>query len=74
MVFQDLLTLRFFPLSSSFLLSSFSFLFPLSRVLLQVPDYLVVGPKFGWAGAGGLLAAGFWNNVWQFDVSCGYVK
>eukprot|EP00026_Physarum_polycephalum_P002438 Phypoly_transcript_02444.p1 GENE.Phypoly_transcript_02444~~Phypoly_transcript_02444.p1 ORF type:complete len:863 (+),score=95.22 Phypoly_transcript_02444:156-2744(+) len=40
----------------------------------MVPDYQIVGPKFGWAGAGGILAAGFWNNFWEFDYSCGYAK
>jgi len=40
----------------------------------MVPDYMVVGKSFGWAGAGGVLAAGYWNNLWQFDYSCGYAK
>ncbi|KAI8905029.1 hypothetical protein EDD86DRAFT_212102 [Gorgonomyces haynaldii] len=54
---------------------------------LQVPDYMVVGnqygdPATGWTGehrkstlgAGGVLAAGFWNNTWEFDDRSGYVK
>lgn len=40
----------------------------------MVPDYLVVGKTFGWAGAGGVLAAGYWDNQWKFDYASGYLK
>lgn len=35
------------------------------------------GSPFGGAGtkgAGGVFAAGFWNNTWDFDDRCGYLK
>ncbi|KAI8812023.1 hypothetical protein BJ742DRAFT_794536 [Cladochytrium replicatum] len=28
----------------------------------------------GTKGAGGVLAAGYWNNTWDFDSRCGYLK
>ncbi|KAJ3322034.1 hypothetical protein HDV06_003635 [Boothiomyces sp. JEL0866] len=53
---------------------------------VQVPDYMIVGeeygdPSSGWTavggsptkGSGGILAAGFWNNTWEFDPSAGYL-
>ena len=33
-------------------------------------DYWGAGTK----GSGGIYAAGFWNNTWDFDSRCGYVK
>ncbi len=33
-------------------------------------DYWGAGTK----GTGGIYAAGFWNNTWDFDARCGYVK
>ena len=56
------------------------------RTGTMVPDYMVVGPEFGdpvtgWTGnqgiatkgAGGIMAAGFWSNFWEFDDRCGYL-
>ncbi|KAJ3273129.1 hypothetical protein HDV01_004768 [Terramyces sp. JEL0728] len=53
---------------------------------VQVPDYMIVGeeygdPSSGWTavggaptkGSGGILAAGYWNNTWEFDPSIGYL-
>ncbi len=52
----------------------------------MIPDYLILGPEYGdpstgWTagsettkGAGGILAAGYWNNEWEFDQRCGYVS
>eukprot|EP01113_Clastostelium_recurvatum_P047301 TRINITY_DN8411_c0_g1_i5.p1 TRINITY_DN8411_c0_g1~~TRINITY_DN8411_c0_g1_i5.p1 ORF type:complete len:461 (-),score=105.63 TRINITY_DN8411_c0_g1_i5:29-1321(-) len=47
-------------------------LFPLSSTVM-VPDYAVAGPRWGYAGAGGLLAAGFWDNLWRYDCQLAYV-
>ena len=60
------------------------------RTGLMIPDYLIVGreygdPATGWTanlestkiatkGAGGILAAGYWNNTWEYDHRCGYLK
>jgi hypothetical protein len=35
------------------------------------------GAPYGGAGTkgpGGILAAGYWNNTWDFDPRCGYLK
>jgi len=48
-------------------------LFP-NKSALMLPDYYVAGPEWGWAGDGGLLAAGFWNNNWEFDESIGFIS
>lgn len=38
----------------------------------QVPDYVVVGPE-GWAhGPGGILAAGYWGNQWEWMAEASY--
>eukprot|EP01112_Ceratiomyxa_fruticulosa_P022069 TRINITY_DN7980_c1_g1_i1.p1 TRINITY_DN7980_c1_g1~~TRINITY_DN7980_c1_g1_i1.p1 ORF type:complete len:875 (+),score=198.67 TRINITY_DN7980_c1_g1_i1:181-2805(+) len=47
-------------------------LFPVSSSV-TVPDFVVAGPEWGYAGAGGLLAAGFWDNFWSYDPSLAYV-
>jgi len=39
-----------------------------------LPDYAVAGPSWGWAGNGGLLAAGFWDNNWEFNPQTGYIR
>eukprot|EP01121_Diplochlamys_sp_Union-15-3_P012851 TRINITY_DN3907_c0_g1_i1.p1 TRINITY_DN3907_c0_g1~~TRINITY_DN3907_c0_g1_i1.p1 ORF type:complete len:881 (+),score=163.93 TRINITY_DN3907_c0_g1_i1:359-2644(+) len=39
-----------------------------------MPDYAVAGPTWGWQGSGGLLAAGFWSNKWEFDPNSGYIQ
>lgn len=53
------------------------------RTGIQVPDYLIVGdpygdPATGWTGThqreGGILAAGFWSNLWEYDAVSGYLK
>lgn len=53
------------------------------RTGLEMADYIVVGdpygdPATGWTGSesreGGILATGFWNNTWEFDISSGYLK
>ena len=56
------------------------------RYGLQSADYIVFGenygdPYTGWTagadesiGMGGILAAGYWNNTWNYDSSSGYLK
>ena len=52
---------------------------------VELPDYMVVGSQFGdpatgWTatgntfGIGGILAAGYWNNTWEFSDKSGYLK
>ncbi|KAF9977868.1 hypothetical protein BGZ73_004623 [Actinomortierella ambigua] len=41
-------------------------LFP-KRTGLLVPDWVVTGPEMPWKGAGGILAAGFWGNHWEYN-------
>ncbi|KAF9107795.1 hypothetical protein BGX29_004854 [Mortierella sp. GBA35] len=40
-------------------------LFP-KRTGMLVPDWIVTGPEMGWKGAGGILAAGYWGNHWEY--------
>lgn len=40
---------------------------------LQIPDYLIVTKDLLSKGAGGIVAAGYWNNFWNFDLHSGYV-
>ncbi|KAF8976537.1 hypothetical protein BGZ46_008181 [Entomortierella lignicola] len=40
-------------------------LFP-KRTGLLVPDWVVTGPEMAWKGAGGILAAGYWGNQWEY--------
>ncbi|KAG0373548.1 hypothetical protein BGX24_011557 [Mortierella sp. AD032] len=40
-------------------------LFP-KRTGLLVPDWVVTGPEMAWKGAGGILAAGYWGNHWEY--------
>jgi hypothetical protein len=47
-------------------------LFPLGSGML-IPDYTVVTEEIRWKGDGGMVAAGYWNNLWQFDEKIGYV-
>ncbi|EFA77664.1 hypothetical protein PPL_12272 [Heterostelium album PN500] len=37
-----------------------------------VPDYMVVGNEWGFKGAGGIVATGFWSNNWQFNTDSAY--
>eukprot|EP01124_Arcella_intermedia_P011996 TRINITY_DN18322_c0_g1_i1.p1 TRINITY_DN18322_c0_g1~~TRINITY_DN18322_c0_g1_i1.p1 ORF type:complete len:882 (+),score=166.68 TRINITY_DN18322_c0_g1_i1:32-2677(+) len=46
-------------------------LFPLSSGV-TMPDYAVAGPNWGWAGSGGLLAAGYWDNHWNYSYASSY--
>ncbi|KAF9309997.1 hypothetical protein BG003_009056 [Podila horticola] len=41
-------------------------LFP-RRTGLLVPDWVITGPEMPWKGAGGILAAGFWGNNWEYQ-------
>ena len=34
---------------------------------LTLPDFIVVQPQFKWQGAGGVLAAGYYNNDWEVN-------
>ncbi|KAF8938527.1 hypothetical protein BGZ58_000719 [Dissophora ornata] len=41
-------------------------LFP-KRTGLLVPEWVVTGPEMPWKGAGGILAAGYWGNHWEYQ-------
>ncbi|KAG0312763.1 hypothetical protein BGZ99_009275 [Dissophora globulifera] len=41
-------------------------LFP-KRTGLLVPDWVITGPEMSWKGAGGILAAGYWGNHWEYQ-------
>lgn len=47
-------------------------LFPMLSTI-TTPDYAVAGPLWGTTGGAGLLALGFWNNMWQYDPLIGYI-
>jgi dienelactone hydrolase len=38
------------------------------------PDWAVTGEASGWLGEGALLAAGFWDALWNFDPVTSYVR
>ena len=38
----------------------------------MVPDFFVTGPEYQWKGYGGLQAAGFWGNNWEFRHELAY--
>lgn len=40
----------------------------------EQPDWVVTGPNFGWAGASGLLAGGFYSPWWEFDSRVSFVQ
>eukprot|EP00281_Chroomonas_sp_CCMP1168_P008653 CAMPEP_0206257766 /NCGR_PEP_ID=MMETSP0047_2-20121206/25530_1 /ASSEMBLY_ACC=CAM_ASM_000192 /TAXON_ID=195065 /ORGANISM="Chroomonas mesostigmatica_cf, Strain CCMP1168" /LENGTH=42 /DNA_ID= /DNA_START= /DNA_END= /DNA_ORIENTATION= len=40
----------------------------------MVPDYLISGPTYKWRGYGGVLAAGFWGNNWEWLPEAGYAQ
>ena len=40
---------------------------------LQVPDFLVVDGAHGSDGAGGIRAAGFWDNRWRADPALAHL-
>ena len=40
---------------------------------LQVPDFLVVDGTYGSDGAGGVRAAGFWDNRWRADPALAHL-
>ncbi|KAH7044264.1 hypothetical protein BKA57DRAFT_469111 [Linnemannia elongata] len=40
-------------------------LFP-KRTGMLVPDWIITGPEMAWKGAGGILAAGYWGNHWEY--------
>jgi len=41
---------------------------------INMPDYAVLGPRWGQAGVAGLLAAGYWDNSWKYSAATGYVS
>ena len=41
-------------------------------LIIQVPDYLVIGPEAAWQGAGGILSAGYLGNTWEFRCGLSY--
>lgn len=44
---------------------------PFSNTL---PDYIVTSPSIRFAGAGGVLAAGFWGNEWEWRQDTGFAQ
>jgi len=48
-------------------------LLPYKSAML-LPDFAVVGPQVGWKGEGGFLAAGYWDNTWQYTSSNAFLK
>lgn len=40
---------------------------------LHIPDYLIVTKDIKSRGSGGIVAAGYWNNFWGFDLTSAYV-
>lgn len=40
---------------------------------LHIPDYLIVTKDIKSKGSGGIIAAGYWNNFWGFDLTSAYV-
>jgi len=48
-------------------------LLPLSAGL-ALPDFVVVEPSFAWRGAGGIVAAGFYDNHWRVSEQTGYLR
>eukprot|EP00931_Biecheleriopsis_adriatica_P048949 TRINITY_DN28299_c0_g1_i1.p1 TRINITY_DN28299_c0_g1~~TRINITY_DN28299_c0_g1_i1.p1 ORF type:complete len:947 (-),score=155.49 TRINITY_DN28299_c0_g1_i1:5-2812(-) len=50
-----------------------STLLPLSSGL-TLPDYMVVEQSFRWKGAGGVVAAGFYDNHWRVSSLSGYMR
>ncbi|KAK4687850.1 hypothetical protein P7C73_g2265, partial [Tremellales sp. Uapishka_1] len=53
-------------------LESTARLFPL-RTGVPVPDWVVVGPRATWRGAGGFIGAGFWNGQWGWSEAMSWV-
>lgn len=49
---------------------------PMMRAPLTnaVPDFLVTGPKLAARGSGGILAAGFWGNKWEWVEASSYAR
>jgi len=41
---------------------------------ITVPDYLVIGPEAKWQADGGILAAGYWGNNWEYLPEMAYIK
>eukprot|EP01133_Synstelium_polycarpum_P008939 gene8939-10482_t len=37
------------------------------------PDFVVVGSEWGWKGAGGIVATGFWDNNWLLQTDSSYL-
>eukprot|EP00741_Cyanophora_paradoxa_P018333 tig00000204_g17702.t1 len=40
----------------------------------RVPDFMVVGPRYGWAGSGGVLAAGYWGWDWGLSPESSFAR
>jgi len=38
----------------------------------MVPDYVITGGEFSYKGYGGVIAAGFWGNDWEWRADVGW--
>lgn len=38
----------------------------------MVPDYVIIGGEFSYKGYGGVIAAGFWGNDWEWRADVGW--
>lgn len=41
---------------------------------LYIPDFVVIDKRIWSEGPGGILAAGFWNSHWKYDISQSYTN
>eukprot|EP01119_Soliformovum_irregulare_P000412 TRINITY_DN10284_c0_g2_i1.p2 TRINITY_DN10284_c0_g2~~TRINITY_DN10284_c0_g2_i1.p2 ORF type:complete len:818 (+),score=238.26 TRINITY_DN10284_c0_g2_i1:2873-5326(+) len=41
---------------------------------MEVPDFMVMTPEMKWKGAGGILAAGYWDHKWQLSRESSYLR
>ena len=41
---------------------------------MEIPDFVVTGPSFAWQSSGGILAAGYWGNHWEYRADISYPR
>mmetsp|Transcript_72301 Transcript_72301/g.170086 ORF Transcript_72301/g.170086 Transcript_72301/m.170086 type:complete len:352 (+) Transcript_72301:36-1091(+) len=63
------------PAMRTLLQFSFAMNQPLTRAPLSnmVPDFFVTSPDYEWKGYGGLSAAGYWGNSWEYRTDTAYM-
>ncbi len=40
----------------------------------MVPDFMVTGSEFRWKGLGGMVAAGYWGNEWEWRADISFMN